>query len=69
MQTILIDIKNAKQKKMLLALFNGLDISYKIIPELKPKQQKIIDSVIPIFEENKPGSKKFKEALKELEKV
>jgi hypothetical protein len=46
MQTILIDIEKPKQKKMLLDLFNGLDIPYKVIPKLKPKQQKIIDTEI-----------------------
>ncbi|WP_192348815.1 hypothetical protein [Algoriphagus sp. Y33] len=43
MQTIIVEIKDSKKKKIVLALLNGWDIPYKIIPELKPKQQKILD--------------------------
>lgn len=68
MQTIIVEIKDSKKKKIVLALLNGLDIPYKVIPELKPKQQKILDGVIPILNENKPNSKKFREALKQLQK-
>ena len=68
MQTIIVEIKDSKKKKIVLALLNELDIPYKLIPELKPKQQKILDGVIPILRENEPNSKKFREASKQLEK-